>query len=329
MNLYGRDDLAIKSYDDNSLIQLDKKFTDFIYSDVIAAIEYCSKHLKLEQHPKGRVLYMTELATAYMLQGTSYDSTVHYILSTYHWADSLNMDYFLARAKTQASIYNVQANLYPEAKQRLKAADSLAYQINDQDLIHFCLILKGEFSFYDGNDQLSIKQLNEALAHFESEKRLAEAAITLNVLGYVLFKKEELAASIRCIKQAIKYINEKGYQSLKNMVYSNLGFIYVRLDDYDNAYKTLKECIELSDEKGDLNYKGLAANTLAEYFQNKAIQDSAYHYASMGFDIGETIHCRNTMAKSSLMLSTILLNKDKHSEAKKNVGHHFQKMQPI
>ncbi|MEL6845977.1 MAG: tetratricopeptide repeat protein, partial [Bacteroidota bacterium] len=230
-----------------------------------------------------------------------------YLAKAYQLADSLQHDYLKAQVLLEWSTFNWEAEIYEEARKAAQQALDLAKQNGDDDLLHRCRQLKGEYAYYAGKTELGLSLLENAYHYFEKNQQWGEAGLALNVLGAIYFDQNELVSAIKCIHKAREYLNQSGYEAMQNEVAANLGFVLLRLEDYDGAYTALREAIRRSDFKGDNNIKAIALNTLADYFDNRQRPDSALHYAQLGLQIGEKINCQRTITNSSLLLSDIHL----------------------
>ena len=292
-----------------------------IATDTKAAIQHIYQDLLPKAKTKEQeILYLFNLGRAYLQQGR-YDSSYYYLSQTYHLTDSLQLDYLKATVLTQWSIYNLEFDQYEKALKNATTASNIAKALGDSTLYYDAQLLIGEYHGHYGEAEKGVKLLQQTQHYFERKKQWANAATTLNTLGYQYYYRENLATSVKCLEMAQQYAHVNGFKSLLNKIEANMGFVLLSLEDFENAYKSLRKSIALSDFKGDMNTKGLAANTLANYFYNHSKLDSAFHFAQLGLDIGQLINCQRTIATSSVSLGQLYFEQQNYAKA----HHHIDR----
>ncbi len=163
-----------------------------------------------------------------------------------------------------------------------KSLDELNY--SSEPIGH--LLLKKASLYYKKRDfNESLRNLNDALYYFKSEKDILNLAVVHNEIGLI---KEELGFFEESIYQfdaaldILDGLNEKGKIV---QVYNNLGNVYHLIKDVENSYKYYQKALTISEES-NLLYEEVKSSsnlveilfTLKDFERISRILDRNYHF---------------------------------------------------
>lgn len=194
---------------------------------------------------------------------------------------------------------------YPEAIRIADKANSLATELNDNNLLLRVYSALGMCYHYSGNLQVSHNYYLMAIALAEERSKTDTNELEgLGNLYYnmaVLFKTEEFSKlRIKYLQNAIDIYHQTGYQLGLSRCYNAYSSYHAHLKEYDKAIEYQKKALKISENIGDRHGISIYNNNIGSMYIDTREYELGMKYLTLALEQKIEIGNKHSIAVSHL-----------------------------
>ena len=163
---------------------------------------------------------------------------------------------------------------------------------------------------------LSYVRAIDTLAPLDPDAAALERARTLSDLGWLFFRRSEMAPARGELEAALALTSELGAHELAAQILNRLGGIAWAQGDLQTAKHYVEQCLNSTRQAGDLVGQSNAYNNLGILAETQGQQDDALAYSQQALAIGEQIGSLRVAAIAANTSGMALYNADRTAQAR-------------